>query len=399
MSFFSTDVAIMYKQWRFVRAILHRGWWLVTSLYLVVEANLSPFELVFLGTAQGLTVLAFEIPTGVVADTFSRKWSIVIAHGIMGLGMLATGLVISFPLLVATQMLWGLSWTFSTGADVGWVTDELGQPERTAQVLTSAARWEQIGGAIGLVGLGGLAWLTDLATAIIVAGAGMWMLGVYVAIRFKETRFAPQRTRPLQASLQIFKEGLTLVKCDRALLIVLAATFFVNGADEAFSRLFPKRIVELGLPDIAEPIVYLTLLGLITLILGATSLRILEAHIKGEGSVRRFYVIGSAIGAIGLAVFAMAPSYLLAMAGVLLVHGIAWSIVRTVSVIWANSRSSDPIRATVQSFLSLAENAGEIALGFGLGVLAETMGIGPAMWGACLLVLCALCVVSRRRAL
>jgi len=90
-------VAATFVRWSCLRAAFHRGWWLVTSLYLVVEAGLSPFELVFVGTAQGLTALVFEVPTGVMADTISRKWSIVVAHLLMGAAMLVTGLVTAWP--------------------------------------------------------------------------------------------------------------------------------------------------------------------------------------------------------------------------------------------------------------------------------------------------------------
>src|SRR5438105_12833115 len=121
-------VAGVFVRWTAMRAVLHRGWWLVTSLYLVVVAGLSPFQLVFIGTAQALTALVFEIPTGVVADTLTRKGSVVVSHVLMGTAMLTTGLVTSFPALVATQMLWGLSWTFTSGADVAWLTDELDRP-------------------------------------------------------------------------------------------------------------------------------------------------------------------------------------------------------------------------------------------------------------------------------
>ena len=148
------DVAATFLRWTFLRATFHRGYWLVTSLYLVVEADLSAFQLVFLGTAQGLTALLAEVPTGVMADTISRKRSVVIAHLVMGAGMLATGLVTAFPALVVTQMLWGLGWTFSSGADVAWLTDELDQTDRIAGVLTAGARWEQLGAASGLVGFG-----------------------------------------------------------------------------------------------------------------------------------------------------------------------------------------------------------------------------------------------------
>ena len=102
------DVAATFIRWTCLRAVFHRGYWLVTSLYLVVEAELSAFQLVFIGTAQGLTALTFEVPTGVMADTISRKWSVVVAHLFMGVGMLATGLVVAFPALVVTRMVWAI---------------------------------------------------------------------------------------------------------------------------------------------------------------------------------------------------------------------------------------------------------------------------------------------------
>ena len=60
--------------------MLHNGWWLVTSVYLVVDADLSPSQLVLIGVAQGVVALTFEVPAGVVADTISRKWSLVVSH-------------------------------------------------------------------------------------------------------------------------------------------------------------------------------------------------------------------------------------------------------------------------------------------------------------------------------
>lgn len=86
--------------------MLHNGWWLVTSIYLVVDADLSPSQLVLIGVAQGVVALVFEVPAGVVADTISRKWSLVVSHVLMGSAMIATGLVTDFGPLVATQMLW-----------------------------------------------------------------------------------------------------------------------------------------------------------------------------------------------------------------------------------------------------------------------------------------------------
>jgi MFS family permease len=381
----TSEVATLFIRWTFLRAIFHRGWWLVTSLYLVMEADLSPLQLVFLGTAQSLIGMAFEIPTGVVADTLSRKWSIVIAHAIMGGGMVMTGLVTAFPALVVTQMLWGLAWTFSSGADVAWLTDEYDQPKDIARVLAAAARWELLGAATGLVSFGAIAWITDLALSIVVAGIAMLMLGVFVAIRFKERNFTPTHEHHYRASLLILRDGFRLARHDRTILLVFSVTMLVNGADEALGRLFPRRLVDLGLPLNPDPIVWLTTLGLATLALGAVALRLVESRLHGVHTTRRFYAGACVVGALGVLVFAVAPEHLTAMGGVILARGIASPVLRVISIIRVNQRATSSVRATLQSFLSQVEFVGEIGLGFGLGVIAQMMQIEAAMFGACAL--------------
>lgn len=97
-------------------------------------------------------MFAFEVPAGVFADTVSRKWSLVISHLLMGAAMLATGLVTDFELLVITQMLWGLSWTFASGAEVARITDELDEPQRISGVLIRSGRADLTGAAVGTIG-------------------------------------------------------------------------------------------------------------------------------------------------------------------------------------------------------------------------------------------------------
>jgi hypothetical protein len=49
-------------------------------------------------------------------------------------------IVTAYPLILCTQVLWGLGWAFSGGADVAWLTDELGQPGQIARVPAARAR-------------------------------------------------------------------------------------------------------------------------------------------------------------------------------------------------------------------------------------------------------------------
>ena len=392
------DVATTFLRWSWMRATSFRGYWIVTSLYLVIDADLSAFQLVFLGTAMELTVLVSEIPTGVMADTISRKWSIVISHLLMGAGMLTTGLVTAFPALVLAQMLWGFGWTFSSGADVAWVTDELDDPLRIDKVLTARARWQQFGAAAGMVGFGLLAWGTSLATAIVCAGVLMVLLGGYVVVRFTEHEFEPVREHRWQESKSIFRRGLSLARNDREIMLVFTATILINSGAEAFDRLYPKRLVDLGFPEDPDPIVWFTVLGVATLAVGALALRIVEARIDGVGVARRVYAATCFIGAIGLIMLAHAPNDVAGMVGVLLVGGVAWTVIRAVSQIWVNRRATSGVRATVQSFLGQVESMGEIMGGLVMGVLAQATSITVALTCSSAMVAMAGLVVTRSHA-
>lgn len=392
------DITATFLRWTWMRALLHRGYWLVTSLYLVLDAGLSPSQLVFIGVAQGIVSLIFEVPTGVVADTISRKWSLVTSHILIGLSMVATGLVTAFPALAATQMLWGVAWTFASGADIAWISDELEHPARTAEVLTAQARWQQVGAVSGIVGFGIFAWATDRSTAMVAAGVAMALLGLYVMARFTEQHFTPTHTQRWRQATMILRRGVALARHDREILAVFAATFLVNGAAVAFGRLYPKQLVDLGFPDRPDPVLWFTGLGVITFASGAFALQIVEARINQAGIARRAYAAACGVAAVGVLLLAAAPNAVAGSAGVLLVAGIGSTVTRAVGAIWVNSRASSEVRATVQSFLGQVQYLGEILCGIALGLLAEMTSITGTLIGACALVVCAGVVVARSHA-
>jgi predicted MFS family arabinose efflux permease len=370
------DVAATFLRWTFLRALFHRGYGLASGLYFVVHDRLSASQLLFLGTVFALTLTLSDIPAGVWSDAFSRKWPLVIGHGFLAAGMVLTGVVTAFPLILASQVLWGLGWAFSGGADVAWLTDELDAPGRIDRVLTARGRRDLTGGAMGMITFGVLGWAAGLATAVVVSGAAMAVLGVFVAARFTEDNFIPAREHRWGASLSIFRGGLALARRDHEILLMLAATTIINGAG-VIAWLFPRQLIDLGFPG--DPVLWYTALGILSFALGAIALRIVEARIEGAGAARRMYALAALTGTLGLAVLAFAPDALTGSIGVLLVSGIAFSVTRTVSVIWVNRRTTSDVRATVHSFLSQAESIGEVVGGFSLAVVARAAGISVVL--------------------
>ena len=104
----------------------HLPTWVVMAVYLVRELHFSPLQLVLMGTAMEAAVFLCEVPTGVVADTYSRRLSLIIGYLGMGVAWAAVGLVSAPWLIIALWALWGLSYTFTSGAEQAWITDEVG---------------------------------------------------------------------------------------------------------------------------------------------------------------------------------------------------------------------------------------------------------------------------------
>jgi MFS family permease len=68
--------------------VFHRGYVLTSSLYFVTQAHLSAAQLVLLGTGLAVTLTLSDIPAGIWSDAFSRKWPLVIGHGLLAAGPL-----------------------------------------------------------------------------------------------------------------------------------------------------------------------------------------------------------------------------------------------------------------------------------------------------------------------
>jgi hypothetical protein len=373
---FHGDVGRLYIWWMGIWASMHRGYWFVASLYLVLDAHLSAFQLVTIGVVQSIIGGLFEVPAGVVADTFSRKWSLVFAHVLMGAAIVFTGSVRSFPALVASQALWGIAWTFASGSDIAWITDELDSPSHIDRVLIGAARAKSVGAALGIVAFGLLARSSSRSTAIVATGL--------VTTKIPEKGFQ-RPSRPRVGSFFILRKGFALARTDRVLIVAFIATMLsVGGAGEGFNRMYTKQLAIVGFPNDHTTMLWFGLLNLATLAGGALSLHSIERRIMDPDTARRAFAWSCVLAASGVSVLAVARDPLIGGMGAVLT-GIALLVARAVCGVWVNRRVTSDIRATVHSLLQQAEYAGEAGLTFGLGALAGWSSIRVGLLGSGLL--------------
>ena len=92
---------------------------LMFTLNMIYEAQvvgLTPLQLVLVGTTLEIVCFLFEIPTGIVADLYSRRLSVIIGFLLVGVGFTIEGLLPFLGAILLTQVLWGIGSTFLSGA-------------------------------------------------------------------------------------------------------------------------------------------------------------------------------------------------------------------------------------------------------------------------------------------
>src|SRR5262245_12503641 len=175
--------------------------WVVMAVYLVQELHLSPLQLVLMGTAMEAAVFLFEVPTGVVADTYSRRLSLIIGYLGMGLAWLAVAFVTAPWLAIVLWALWGISYTFTSGAEEAWIADEIGA-EKVPRVFLRAARVGQAGAVVGLL-LQVAVGAASLRAGVALGGAFPIAAGLACILFMKEHGF---QRRPREERYSPLKE-------------------------------------------------------------------------------------------------------------------------------------------------------------------------------------------------
>src|SRR5512147_1461347 len=170
------DAYSVYLFSEFATSLLFWMIFTVDAVYQVSTVGLNALQLVLVGTTLEVSAFVFEVPTGVVADTISRRLSIIIGMFVMGLGFVVEGSVPFFTAILIAQVLWGLGYTFTSGATEAWIADEVGQ-EQAGKAFLRAGQVDTIGGLLGIVG-GMLIGNVSVSLPIVLGGLLLIGLGV-----------------------------------------------------------------------------------------------------------------------------------------------------------------------------------------------------------------------------
>ncbi len=356
-------------------------------VYQTTVAGLTPLQLVLVGTFLEASVFLFEVPTGVVADVYSRRLSVITGVFIIGSGFLIEGSFPVFAAIIAGEVLWGIGYTFTSGATQAWITDEIGEGAAGKAFL----RGSQAGQVGGLVGLALSMALVNVRVnlPIQVGGALFLVLGLFLALFMPENGFTPtpkEQRESWGSMLGTFRGGLNMVRIRPALLSILGVGLFYGLYSEAFDRLWVKLILDhFTLPGLGwlEPVQWFAILRVLGLVLSAGAIEIVRRRVNTEehGATARFLMGITAALIVGLVIFALSGSFWIAVAAELLV-GVTRRVIDPLYVAWVNQRLDSRVRATVISMSSQVDAIGQIAGGPALGMVGNLFGVRAAIASA-----------------
>jgi MFS transporter, DHA3 family, tetracycline resistance protein len=360
--------------------------WVVMAVYLVQELQLSPLQLVLMGTAMEAAVFLFEVPTGVVADTYSRRLSLVIGYVGMGAAWIAVGFVSAPWMIIALWALWGLAYTFTSGAEQAWIADEVGA-ENVGTIFLRAARYGQVGAVVGLlvqVAVG----TASLQAGVILGGAFTLACGLACIVVMPETGF---RRRPREERGSALAElrttavaGARYAWAAPVILLLSAVELFTGAASEAFDRLKEAHFLrDVGLPGVGDldPVLWFGIFWLAGMLLNIVSIGALIKRVErgGRNAVAHFLLGFTAVELGAMLIFALTGSTWLAIAGLLGVF-FARNMAEPLSVTWLNRQITDSsVRATVLSLTGQSNAIGQAAGGPLLGVVGNLWGIRASL--------------------
>ena len=360
--------------------------WVVMSVYLVSELHLSPLQLVLMGTAMEAAVFLFEVPTGVVADTYSRRLSLVIGYLGMGVAWLAVGLVSAPWLIIALWATWGLAYTFTSGAEEAWIADEVGA-DKVGPIFLRAARWGQAGAVVGLL-LQVAVGIQSLRAGVILGGVFTILCGIGCILFMPETGF---RRRPHAERANAFAEmrttavtGARYAWAAPVIVLLAAADLFMGASSEAFDRLKEAHFLrDVGLPAVGslDPVVWFGIFWLVGMLLNIAAIGGLIKRVESGGrqSIARYLFGFTALQLIAMLIFAMTGSTWLAIAGLLGVF-FARNMAMPLYTTWLNEQITDSsVRATVLSLTGQADAIGQAGGGPVLGAIGNVWGIRAAL--------------------
>lgn len=376
---------------RFSFALFYNIWLTAALLYHTTVITQDPLLLILIGVAAEATVVLFEIPTAIIADTYSRKWSVIIGLLITGVALTLEGAFPIYATVVLAEILHGIGFTFYSGANDAWLADEVGMV-RAAPIFVRGGQISLLAAQAGIlsaivIGQAGL------HMPLIVAGIGMGALGVFLLFVMREDGFTPEPSseRIMGKLTATFRRSLSMLRGGYGMGLVVAVGVVVGLSVGGYDRLYTPHFLLNFTPPL-EPIVWFGLLSFAVSVSAAVILEVIRRRAKLISAERipRLIAMLYAGTIAGNVIFVLAGQFELAVFAYWFSQMLR-TTTRPLIIIWINQITPSHSRASAISMYWQAVSLGNVlgAPVIGLigtltsarwALLAAVLALSPTLW-------------------
>lgn len=356
--------------------------WGVNTLFLL-DAGLSNTQAFAANAFFTAGQVLFEVPTGVIADTWGRRASYLLGAGTLLastlLYLLMWQIEAAFWGWAVSSVLIGLGFTFFSGAVEAWLVDALDFTGFDGNLESVFGRGQSVGGFAMLTGSvagGAVAQATNLGVPYIMRVTLLALTLIVAWLMMKDLGFTPQGgAGPLQEVKRVLRASVDGgFRKPPIRWVMLAAPFSAGVGIYAFYAMQPYLLELYG-----DQEAYFVAGLAAAIVAGAQMIGGFMVPVVRRAFARRTHVLIAAAGVSALVLLLIGLTDSFAVAIVLLV---VWALTFAASMpmrqAYLNGLIDSEQRATVLSFDALMSSAGGVVTQPALGRVADASGYGAS---------------------
>ncbi|WP_225878279.1 MFS transporter [Spongiactinospora rosea] len=228
---------------------------------LFAETGLSAAQISTLFVIWSVASFAFEVPSGLLADLFSRRLLLIVSPLVTGAGYALWTFLPGYPSFAAGFVLWGVGTALTSGAWEALVYEELAHVGRADSYARVIGRARAMGStailAASALAAPVLAW--GGYPAVGVASIAACALGAVAGMALPETRVSPDQDEDSGDSggvRALLRDGLAAVRQAPALRLTLLLASLLTGLT-AIDEYLPMLAAGTGVALAAVPLLML----------------------------------------------------------------------------------------------------------------------------------------------
>jgi MFS family permease len=349
-------------------------WLPILYFYLTQVKGLSVIETTFLMGLQEFVLIFLELPTGVIADKISRRFSITLGYLIMSLPLIFLPFTDSFAMMIVIFIVKSVGKALISGADSALLYDTLLDLDKTTQYKK--------------IKIGSSAWAMGVAAVCITLGGWMGEIKLYnltfylafllqlVAALAAYLMFEPEISRKAQTiqDSNYLTHTWTAIKIitKSSWILVLAIMFaLLEGTAVNMKWYYPALFENLGYGLLATGLLIGVLYG------GKTLIYLIGTKLAAKEAIQNTIMWTLIISVSWIGILTIGNVVALTIFLILIWLGIELAINSTEELIHESLESR--VRATAMSFVNLLSSIGATALLWSWGATVQLANIETAV--------------------